>query len=222
MDMDIAEAMKLFKEANSDAAKVVQDRLTEVGGEAGTNRKKVTDLKSEKESLLGLLGEVAKSLGVEDVKEVSTKATQTSAEMIALSKSVKDLQTRLDEKDSIIERGSIEKDLVAVFDGLGFSDPEYHAKAHLKDAKRGETGIMIGDKFADDLGKSIAEKHPSFLSKDIKMPKIKNETKENIGQELPKTNFTEAEIFNMTDAELLENKPAILAQAEAEANIKED
>ena len=212
--MDIAEAMKLFEEANPDAAKIVQGRLTTLGGEAGDNRKKATDLKTEKESLLVLLGEVAKSLGVDDVKEVPTKVTQTSTEMIALSESVKNLQTRLDEKDSIIERGSIEKDLVAVFDDLGFSDPEYHAKAHLKDAKRGETGIMIGDKFADDLGKSIAEKHPSFLSKEIKAPKTTNETKDNVVDDAPKTNFTEAEIMAMDDKTFDENAEAILAQTE--------
>ena len=212
--MDIAEAMKLFEEANPDAAKIVQGKLTALGGEAGDNRKKATDLKSEKENLLGLLGEVAKSLGVEDVKEVPTKATQTSTEMIALSKSVKELQSRLDEKDSIIERGSIEKDLVAVFDGLGFSDPEYHAKAHLKDAKRGETGIMIGDKFADDLGKSIAEKHPSFLSKEIRPASINTETKDAVVVDQVKTNFTEAEILAMDDKTFDENAEAILAQSE--------
>lgn len=212
--MDIAEAMKLFEEANPDAAKIVQGKLTEVNGEAGANRKKAAALGEEKENLLGLLGEIAKSLGVEDVKQVPTKVTETSTEMKALMQNVETLSKRLDEKDAIIERGAIKKDLTSIFEEVGFADAEYHADLYAEKAKKGETGIMIGDKFAKDLAKSLGEKHPSFLSKEIKSPTPKIETKDDVVKDLPKTNFTEAEIANMSDEEFDKNVEAILAQDE--------
>ena len=211
--MDIAEAMKLFEEANPDAAKIVQGRLTEVNGEAGTNRKKASELSKEKENLLGLLGAIAEKLGVDDVTKVPEKVTETSTELKALQKNLEDVSRRLDEKDSIIERGTIEKKLTGIFDDLGFSDPEYHAGVYAEKAKKGETGIMIGDDFAKDFGKKLAEKHPSFLSKTIKAPKTKEETNLNATTQT-KTSFTDAEIEAMSDEEFEKNMGVILTQEE--------
>ena len=210
--MDFAEAMKQLETDNPELHKVVQSKVTSVSDEAKSYRKK-NSTNNE------ILEAIVSQLGVEDVKKVPEVVTSKSNELNAIIEQRKEdrqlidkLMKESEENKALLGKTTIVSDLTKKFKLAGFKDPEYHAELYAEKAKKGETGLLIGEKFADDLIKSLGSERPYLLDKEIASTTTTDTT---VNQtEATKTSFTEAEINAMSDEDLEKNMDVILSQKE--------
>ena len=209
--MDFAEAMKELEKTNPELYKDVQAGVTKANEEAKSYRQKNS---TNNEVLASLLTQ----LGVEDVKKVPEVVTTKNDELNAIieqrkedRKLIDDLLKESEENKRLLSKGSMKEELKAKF--KGFKDPEYMAELYVDKAKKGETGLLIGDKFVDDVIKGLGAEKPYLLSKEI-APEVTTDTKGEVVPPQSNGPFTEEQINNMSDEELDKNLDAILAQKE--------
>lgn len=213
--MDIAEAMELFRASNSDAAGIVQAKLSELGGEAGDNRRDNTDLKKQMAEMQTTFGELAKKIGAADVKDVPKVVETQNAEFKAIleqqkqaNATIETLMNESKENKRIMGRSAIKEELKVMF--KDYKDPDYQAELYADKAIKGETGLLIGGKFATEVIKELAISQPYQLSKNITDTTITDTTGSDLTGDTKV--FTEDEIMKMSDEEFTKNEDAILAQ----------
>jgi hypothetical protein len=208
--MDFAEAMKQLETDNPELHKVVQGKVTSVSEEAKGYRKK-NSTNNE------ILEAIVSQLGVEDVKRVPEVVETKNAELNALIKqqeqtqtSLDEIKTKFEESEKLLAKGSIKEELKGKL--KGFKNPERLADLLVDKTKKGETGLLIGDKFADDYIKDLGVEDPYLLNKELPASTT-TETTDTTNTDT-KTTFTEAEIAAMDDETFDKNAEAILAQEE--------
>lgn len=212
--MEFAEAMKLLKTENSELAEAVQEKITSTTEEAKRYRQK-NSVNND------VLSTIIKELGVSNVEELPERVTNTTTEFNAIvaqrnedRQLIDTLIKESEENKRLLGRTTIKEELTAKFKSAGYKDPSYHAELYTDRAKRGETGLLIGDGFADDVIKNLGVSQPYLLSKEIE-PEVTGTP----DQPTPPANikdFTIEEIENMSEEEIEKNAEAIIAQANKE------
>lgn len=209
--MDFTKIMQELETNQPEYHKVIQQTITDKNEENKSLRQKSS---SNNEILTSLLTQ----LGVEDVKRVPEVITNKSSELAAIIEQRKEDRKLIDElieKDrknsELLGKSTIISDLTKKFKSAGFKDPEYQAELYAEKTKKGETGLLVGDKFVDDVIKNLGVEKPYLLDKEIQ----KSTTTNTDGiTETPKTKFSIEEIESMDDETLNKNMDAILAQKE--------